>query len=388
MGNTMVDGSAQRVGIDYTAAVRQTAGIGRYVRELTAAMAVSPVRAGSSALRLFVAGTHRADLPLPPPGCTYYPSLISERNHARLWYRLRLPIPVEMWTGPVDLFHAADFALPPTLPGARTVVTVHDLAFEHHPEDAMPGMLAYLRRVVPRSARRADQVIAVSEATRRDLIELYGLPGDKIVVIPHGVSSRFFPLAESDGRAALRTRRGWRFPDGPLVLTVGTMQPRKNHLRLVQAFAQVKTRASLIVAGGQGWSYEVVRDEVARLGIGDRVVFTGFVDDRDLPDLYRAATIFAYPALFEGFGLPVLEAMASGVPVVTSNVSSLPEVAGEAAELVDPLDVEGMAVVLDRLLGDETLRSDLCQKGIARAGQFTWARAAEKTWGVYHALMG
>jgi glycosyltransferase involved in cell wall biosynthesis len=390
----MADRSTPRIGLDYTAAIHQTAGIGRTVRELVDALtephppAPSPY-AERGSLRLFVAGARRAELPPLPPVCTYCPSPISERNHARLWHRLRLPVPVELWTGPLDLYHAADFALPPTLPRTRTVLTIYDLAFEHYPADTMPGMLDHLRRVVPRSAQRADCVIAISEATRRDVIALYGLPPEKVIAIPLGVSPRFHLTPHPpppQGEGEVRARYG--LPGGPLVLTVGTMQPRKNHLRLVQAFARLKTEAVLVIAGGQGWAYEAVRDEVVRLRIADRVFFTGFVDDNDLPRLYNAAAVFVYPALYEGFGLPVLEAMACGVPVITSNVSSLPEVAGDAALLVDPLDVDAIAVALDRLLVDERLRASLREKGIARAGQFTWARAAEKTWGVYRALLG
>src|SRR5574341_85765 len=187
-----------RIGIDYTAALNQSAGIGRYVRELTAALADYVGSAGAqehAPLGLFVVGARLSPLPSTPPGCEFCFSSLSERTHARLWHRLQLPLPVELWTGPLDLFHATDFSLPPTSPHARTVLTIHDLSFERYPGDTMPGMLGYLRRVVPRSARRADHVIAVSEATRRDLMELYQLPSEKISVIPHGVSPRFQPLA-------------------------------------------------------------------------------------------------------------------------------------------------------------------------------------------------
>ncbi len=377
-----------KIGIDYTAAIHQTAGVGRYVRELTAALADLALRTNAPAVghwRLFVAGAP-AELPPAPPGCSYAPSLISERNHARLWHRLRLPVPVEAWTGPIDLFHAADFMLPPTLPRTRTVLTVHDLAFEKYPGDTMPGMLAALRRTVPRSVKAADHVITVSEATRQDLIDLYRLPPEKVTAIPHGVAARFNPaLPLPAQRRAVADK--YHLPDAPFILTVGTLQPRKNHLRLVQSLARIKMDAKLVIAGGTGWAYDQVRAEVDRLRLGERVVFAGFIDDADLPDLYRAATIFAYPALYEGFGLPVLEAMACGLPVVASNGSSLPEVAGDAGLLVDPFDVDALADALARLLDDPSARAKLRQKGIARAGQFTWARAAERTWEVYCRLL-
>ena len=374
----------QVIALDYTAAVHQSAGIGRYVRELTSALAFS-APAEFQPLRLFVAGARGLDLPPAPPGCVYCPSPLSERTHARLWQRLRLPLPVELWTGPAALFHATDFSLPPVLPGTPTVLNVHDLAFERYPAETMPGMLGYLRRVVPRSARRASRLIAISEATRRDLIELYDLPAEKISVVYPGLSPCFHepaPRSESEVRAR------YGLPDTPIILTVGTLQPRKNHLRLVRAFSRVRDRAVLVIAGGEGWAYDAVRDEVARLHLSGRVIFTGFVDDADLPALYRAAVLFAYPALYEGFGLPVLEAMACGLPVVTSNVSSLPEITGpEAALLINPLDEEELAAALERLLDDKGLRAALAERGRLRAGQFTWEQAAQAVWDVYRALL-
>jgi glycosyltransferase involved in cell wall biosynthesis len=297
-------------------------------------------------------------------------------------------------TGRVGLLHATDFTLPPTLPGARTILTIHDLAFERHPEETMPGMLGFLRRAVPDSIRRADHVIAVSEATRADLIDLYGTPPGKISVVPHGVSLRFHPRRDPHQEARVRQR--YDLPDGPLVLTVGTHQPRKNHIRLVRAFGQMVGAAGqdsepapmLVIAGGLGWAYEDVMAEIAQLGLRQRVALVGFVDDADLPDLYRAAAVFAFPALYEGFGLPVLEAMACGVPVVTSNTSSLPEVTGpDAALLVDPHSEDSIAAALTRLLHDDALHAHLRQQGIARAAEFTWARAAESTWGIYEAAL-
>lgn len=372
-----------RIGLDYTAAARQRAGIGRYVRELTQALAALHPEAD---LRLFVAGAEADSLLPPPAGATYRISTLGERTLARLWHRARLPLPVELWTGPLDVFHAADFALPPTRPDTRTVVTVPDLAFERYPEETMPGMLDHLRRVVPRSALHADRVIAISAATRDDLHELYGVPVEKVVVTPLGVEERFNTHHTDGEETVLRERYG--LPTGPFVLTVGTLQPRKNHGRLVEALARIDSPAGLVIAGGSGWAYDEVREAVEGLGLSQRVTFTGYVADDDLPALYRAATVFAYPALYEGFGLPVLEAMACGAPVVTSRKSSLPEVTGpEAALLVDPLDVDAIAAALERLLTDDALREDLRAKGIARARQFTWQATAAATWAVYEGLL-
>jgi glycosyltransferase involved in cell wall biosynthesis len=374
------------IGLDYTAAIHQRAGIGRYVRELTGALArLRP----DADLRLFAAGAGGRDLPPIPHPATLHPSRLSERTHNRLWHRLRLPLPVELWTGRLGLFHAADFALPPTLPHTRTVLTVFDLSYESYPDEAMPGMARYLAAVVPRSARRADQVMTISEASRADLIRRYGIPADKVSIAYPGVEGRFHPQPDPERQAALRAQLG--LPHAPLVLTVGTLQPRKNHVVLVDAFARLAatTDAVLIIAGGEGWAYGEVRRRVAKLQLSERVKFAGFVPDGDLPTLYRLADVFVYPSLYEGFGLPVLEAMACGVPVVTSDRSSMPEITGpDAGLLADPTSAEDTAAAIATLLADSRLAASLRERGLARAKGFTWERTAKAVWEVYDRLLG
>ena len=367
-----------RIAIDYTAAIHQTAGIGRYVRELVRALA--DLRPAAD-VRLFVAGTQENDLPGWPGGFTYRLTRLSDLTLARLWHKARVPVPVETWTGRVDLFHATDFTLPPLLPGTHSVLTVFDLSFARYPNLTMPGMQRYLTRVVLRSACRADRVIAISEATKADLCDLYSIDPRRISVVYPGVEPRFHPAEEPAAERAVRARYG--LGDGPFILTVGTLQPRKNHARLVEAFARIGPRYRLVIAGGRGWAYQEVSERVAQLGLDDRVIFPGYVDDADLPGLYRAASALAYPSLYEGFGLPVLEAMACGTPVMAADTSSLPEVVGEAGLLVDPLDVDALAGALVRLLEDEPLRARLREQGIRQAADFTWARAAAETWEIY-----
>ena len=205
----------------------------------------------------------------------------------------------------------------------------------------MPGMQRYLGEGVPRSVARATHVIAVSECTKADLVEAYGTPPEKISVIYAGVQPHFEPVHDAERLQAVRRR--CRLGQEPFILTVGTLQPRKNHLRLVQAFARLESGHRLVISGGPGWDYEAVPAEVVRLGLEKRVVFPGFVADEDLPALYSAADLFVYPSLYEGFGLPVLEAMACGTPVVAADDSALPEVVGEAGLLADPLDVDALA---------------------------------------------
>jgi glycosyltransferase involved in cell wall biosynthesis len=374
------------IGIDYTAAYEQGAGIGRYVRELVHALAALDAQ---TSYRLFVAGATRAVLP-PAPGTNFawYPTRITPRWFARLWYRLQLPLPVETFTGRVPLFHATDFTLPPTLPGTRTLLTIHDLSFVRAPETATPVLKAYLDQVVPRSVRRATHVLADSQATKDDLVALYGTAPEKVTVLLGGVNAEFAPVTDSMRRAAVR--RQYELPDNPYIFSVGTVQPRKNYARLIEALAQLGPEFAdvhLVIAGGRGWLEGPIYRAVEEYGLAARVHFTGFVRDEDLPALYAEAVCLAYPSLYEGIGLPVLEAMACGTPVVTSNVSSLPEVAGDAAILIDPYNVEELAAALRRLLDDEALRADLVARGFAQAAWFTWERAARQLKDVYQRML-
>ncbi|NWG16681.1 MAG: glycosyltransferase family 4 protein [Chloroflexi bacterium] len=374
------------IGIDYTPAYEQGGGIGRYVRELVAALTFVDRH---SPYRLFVAGARSNRLP-PPPGenFTWKPTPLTPRWLARLWHRARIPIPVETITGKVQLFHATDFVLPPTLPGTRTLLTVHDLSFVRVPETASPSLKAYLDVVVPRSVRRADFILADSQATKDDLVALYKTPPEKIAVLLSGVDARFHPVRDPVVLSTIRKRHG--VGDAPYIFSVGTVQPRKNYGRLIQALAQLHQTGSdihLVIAGGRGWLEDPIYDSIRQTGMQSFVHFIGFADEADLPGLYSGAVCVALPSLYEGFGLPVLEAMACGTPVVTSNISSLPEVAGDAALTIDPYDVEALTNALQRLIHDETLRQRLITLGQQRARLFTWEAAARQLHQTYTRLL-
>lgn len=370
------------IGIDYTAAHEQGAGIGRYVRELVRALAAEDPQ---TPYRLFVAGAELRTLPaLPGPNFSWRPTRITPRWFARLWYRLQVPLPVETFTGRVPLFHATDFTLPPTLPGTKTLLTVHDLSFVRAPETTTPVLKAYLDVVVPRSVRRATHVLADSQATKDDLVELYGTPPEKITVLLGGANPEFKPVADLAARQAARQR--YNIPDNPYIFSVGTVQPRKNYARLIEALALLGPAFSdmhLVIAGGRGWLDGPIYQSVESLGLTNRVHFTGFVRDEDLPALYTESVCLAYPSLYEGIGLPVLEAMACGIPVVTSNISSMPEIAGEAALLIDPYNVDELTDALRHVLTDESLRADLVSRGFEQAAYFTWDRAAKQLRDIY-----
>lgn len=390
-----------RIGIDYTSAVRQGAGIGRYTRELIRALAALD---RDNEYTLFVAagglpsgGTGQL-FPTAQFASSWPPNFrvrsvpLSDHRLAVLWHRLRLPLPVDLVTGSVDLFHSPDFTLPPLLRG-RTVLTVHDLSYIRYPETADAGLRAYLNRAVPRSVARADLVLADSRSTRDDLIELFSTDPAKIQVLYPGVESRFHPIVARDLLDRITERYGLHFP---FTLSVGTLQPRKNYVRLIEAFGQMKGMADgdtrrgmrLVIVGGKGWLYEEIFARVETLGLADAVLFLGRLPDEDLPALYNLAELFVFPSLYEGFGLPVLEAMACGVPVVCSNASSLPEVVGDAGLMVDPHDVEGLASAMARVIADKALRARMVERGFTRAREFTWTAAAERLLEVYTTIPG
>ncbi len=363
------------IAIDYTAAMEQVGGIGRYTRELVTALAQQDTQTD---YRLFVAGHNQRSLPEPPgSNFTWKPARQSTRWFARTWHRLQVPLRIEQWTGPVNLLHATDFTLPPTSRHTRTILTVHDLSFERAPDTATPELRAYLSKVVPRSVEKAHLILADSESTRQDLIALYDVPFQKIQVLYSGVDDRFYPVQDKEAIKAVREQ--YKIGNQPFILSVGTIQPRKNYGRLLEAFHRMDRKdMKLVIAGAKGWLDDPLYKQVKKLKLENRVQFIGFVTDEHLPALYSAASVFAFPSLYEGFGLPPLEAMACGVPVVVSNTSSLPEVVGDAAELVDPYDVDQLADAITRVLDSDTLRHRLINQGQMRAQGFSWRTAARQ----------
>ena len=285
----------------------------------------------------------------------------------------------------VELFHATEHLLLP-LRGVPTVLTVHDLIFRRYPAHHKRLNRWYLNATMPLFCRRAGHIIAVSEQSKRDIVEAYSVAPEKITVIYEAADPRFCPQPANTA-AAVRTRYG--LPDRYL-LFVGTIEPRKNLARVLAVFERLHAKRltdALVIVGKRGWLYD---DFFARLEgspAKQAVIFPGFVPDTDLPAVYAAAQAFAFPSEFEGFGLPVLEAMACGTPVVCSNTSSLPEVAGDAALLVDPLEVDALTDALGRVLRDPALAADLRARGLAQAARFSWARAAEETLAVYRRVM-
>jgi glycosyltransferase involved in cell wall biosynthesis len=364
-----------RIVVDYTPALRQTAGIGRYTRSLVGALAELD---REHTYTLFCAG-ERPEAGRWPANFRVRVAPLPERWLTIGWQRLRLPVPAELLAGRAALFHSPDFTLPP-LAGARGVVTVHDLSFMRLPECADPGLRAYLESGLPRAVRRADRILADSANTRDDLVELLGLPGEKITVVHGGVEPRFHRVTDPELLRAVQAR--YSLPER-FILSVGTLEPRKNYPRLIAAYAALR-RADpalpqrLLIAGRPGWLYEDIYAEVERSAMAEHVTLMGFVADADLPALYTLADLLAFPSLYEGFGLPPLEAMACGTPVVAGRNSSLIETIGGGGILVNATDVPALADALGQALGDDELRAGLVARGLAQAARFTWQSAAQE----------
>jgi alpha-1,3-rhamnosyl/mannosyltransferase len=289
-------------------------------------------------------------------------------------------LPARLRRDSVDLLHSMGTTTPPLCP-VPSVVSVLDLIYHHYPETFPRAARRGLEMLVPLGARRADRVVAISHAGKRDLMETLGLSADKIDVVHLGFG--IDALAEPVAADELRGRFGLR---GRVVLTVSPALRHKNLGRLIAAFARLAgddPELALVVVGHPGLERDALEQQAAALGIGDRVVFTGWVSEAELEGLYGLAAVFAYPSLMEGFGIPVLEAMRRGVPVASSNATSLPEVAGDAAEMFDPLDTEAMAGAIERLLGDDRRRAELIELGAARAREFTWDKSARGLLDVY-----
>lgn len=368
--------------VDVSAAVHRRAGLGRYAESLIRAMnELAPDRIGLFYNR--ESGIH------PIQGLDHLPT-----RTVRLGYK---PWRMLVWLGQLShigwdrffrdtlTFHATEHLLLP-LHSVPTVLTVHDLIFRRFPQYHKPLNRWYLNLTMPLYVKQATAIIAISQATKQDLISAYGVPADKIRVVYEAADPRFKPQAEHE---IARVRSKYSLPER-YILFVGTIEPRKNLPRLLEAYRKVHRAGltdALVVVGKRGWLvgdfFRKLEDETL-----PPVILPGFVSDEDLPALYAGAQALAFPSLFEGFGLPMLEAMACGTPVVASRAGSLPEIGGDAAVYFDPESIEEMAEALERVLTDAELAEHLRRKGLARAKQFSWRKAARETLDIYTSIRG
>jgi glycosyltransferase involved in cell wall biosynthesis len=362
-----------RIGIDARLVYYSQAGIGQYILHLVNGLA------RVDAENEYVLLQSRKD----------ETTILEQSNFRRvsLWtpshHRLeRHSLNIELMRLGLDVLHSPDF-IPPSRPSCKSVITVHDLAFLLYPHFLTKESARYYGHI-DQAVRWTDHIISVSESTKRDTVQHLGVPEDKITVVHEAANPIFRPMDRTEARDQVRDRHGI---DAPFVLFVSTIEPRKNVPTLLRAMWQLrrcyKQDVQLVLAGGQGWLVEDVFAAVAEFQLEPSVRFLGRVSSEDLLYLYNAAELLAHPAFYEGFGLPPLEAMACGLPVVVSNVASLPEVVADAGLLIDPQDADELTVAMWRVLNDTALAAEMREKGLRQAARFSWERAASETLEIY-----
>ncbi len=358
-----------RFAVDAHAIGRHLTGNEVYVRSLLNAFAAE---AGDTEFVAYISADEAGRL--IPPG------IRTRRVAANPFLRLGFDLGMKVRQDRPDLLHV-QYTAPVACP-VPVVVSVHDVSFLEHPE-YFPGARAWqLQQTVRRTVQRAALVLTGSEFSRSSILKVYGdLSEDKVVVVPNAAASEFRPISPD---AAMEALRG-RFPiSGPFILSVGDIQPRKNQIGLIRAFASLlhafpQLQHDLVLAGKETWYADRVREAARESGVADRIRFCGFVSDTDLLNLYNACDLYVFPSFYEGFGLPVLEAMACGRAVVCSNTSALPEVVDGAAILFDPYSVDEIVRALADVLLDSELRARMERLGLQRAAHFSWQKTAQKT---------
>jgi glycosyltransferase involved in cell wall biosynthesis len=369
------------IGINTLAAHRMKTGIATYVSGLVDGLTKVD---RENRYSLFVSYENAGLFPEDGPSRrkVFGPRIIDNTNVRVLWEHTFLAREIRRRN--IDVLHSPTF-VSPAFCRIPSVITIPDMNFFLYPAKHPPLKRWYFHSCIPRAARRAQKVIAISENTRQDVLRILGLSADKVVTVYCGVNPRFKPVSDEEALKRIRKKYGL---DRSFVLFLGMIQPMKNLVRLIQAFKETVRRGFtgvLVLAGPKGWGYVEAAAEVQRQALDGQVIFPGPIRDEELPGLLSAAEIFVYPSLYEGFGLPPLEAMACGVPVVVSSSSSLPEVVGDAGLVVDPLNVGELAAAMWRALTDSALRDQLRARGFEQAKRFTWEEAARQTLEVYKA---
>lgn len=377
-----------RIGIDITSLAGRRTGVGHYTYYLLKHLLRLTHDPGAPKREFigFASGLSPVVLDDELDEFPYRRLGIPTRLLYRLWSTFGAP-KVDALLGGVDVFHATNYFLPPTQ-RARRVVTIHDLAVLTMPEVCSPKIRRVFGRNMRAFAADADAILTCSEATKGDIVRLLDVAPEKITVAHHGPNEDL--AAMNREHAAQHIKERYEF-EGPYILFVGTLEPRKNIPGLLRAFSAITGDIphSLILAGGLGWQSIGLYETIAQLGLRERVRLTNYIDDiGDLAALHSAADAFVFPSLYEGFGLPLLDAMACGTPILAANNSAIPEVVGDAALLIDANDQDALAEAIKRMLGDEALRESLVAKGHERVRDFSWTKCAEKTMEAYTRVVG
>lgn len=368
--------------VDVSAAVHSRAGLGRYASSLATALD----QAYPGRISLFY-NRDRSISPLPQLGHLSSRSVRAGYKPWRMavWLGQLLGLGFDRLLPEAELYHATEHLLMP-LKRCPTVLTVHDLIYRLLPQHHKRLNYYFLNAAMPLFVKRATALITVSESSKRDLVKCYGVPTDKVHVIYEAADPG---LAAPSPAEIEGVRARYSLPER-YMLHVGTLEPRKNLARLLQALELLRARGldvGLVIVGSKGWLYDDFFRALERSPAREAVILPGYVPDADLPAVYGAATVAVLASVYEGFGLPVLEAMAAGTPVACSQTSSLPELGGEAARYFDPYNVEEMAEALAQILRDQDLRREMKRQGLAQAARFSWERAARETMALYEAVM-
>ncbi len=314
---------------------------------------------------------------------------VPARIYKLLWNLI--PIKYDSIFSAGDVYHFNNYIVPPMGNKSKVIINIYDMVYKQYPNTMKKSNLYFLNRDIARSANRADIIITISESSKKDIIKFLNVSKSKIRIIPPGVDSEFFQKGLNPSNEIKRSMiERYNLPTD-YFLYLGTLEPRKNIITVLKAYSKlardIKKKYKLVLCGSKGWKYKDIFDEIDRLGIAENILFTGYVDEIDKPFIYGMARVFLFPSLYEGFGIPIVESMASGVPVITSNTASMPEAGGKAAIYIEPNDYLSMAKNIEKLVLDEDFHSEKKKESILQAGNFSWSKAAIQTMEVYKELL-